>query len=292
MSRKTLVLFNPYSGKKKARSKLTALQDKLQGNKIPFDILETKEHDNVNHIREYLNSSFTDLVVLGGDGTLNHAINAIINKDIIISIIPSGTGNDFIKNIQVGKSLGEQMDTAIHGAPTAIDVGQCDDRLFINGVGIGFDGQIVYDMLNKHSILKGHAEYYAQVLRILATYSPQPLGFEIDEDQQRLDTFLLVIGNGSTFGGGFVLTPGASINDGLLDICHIGQLSPLKRFMNIHRLSSGTHAVLSEVKLSQTTHIKIDAAPGIQAHIDGEYLGTPPFNIKILPEYIKVRVLS
>lgn len=290
MSRRILIILNPFSGKKKAEKVCQQLTDLLSKRDLKHVVFRTAAENNSELIRSESVSGYTDVIVLGGDGTLNHAVNGVRDSKVVMSLIPCGTGNDFAKNIDLGKTLSEQIETAIDGKPTPIDAGLCNDRIFLNGVGMGFDGQIVYDMLNKKSILKGHAKYYAQVLRILATYQAQGLSFDFNEKQLRESVLLLVIGNGTTFGGGFKLTPKADVKDGYLDLCTIGDISAVKRFLNIHKLSSGTHDQLKEVRLDQTKSIQIGENSIMKAHIDGEYLGTPPFDIKVLPGYLNFRV--
>ena len=232
------------------------------------------------------------MIIIGGDGTLHHVLNHLTNRDLIWNIIPAGTGNDFVKNIHIGRNLTQYIDTIISGETIAVDAGKINDRLFINGVGIGFDGQIVSDMLNKKSWLRGHAKYYYFVLRILASFKPKLLKYTTGDLKVESKTLLMAIANGTTYGGGFKLAPNAHVSDGVLDICHIGEISPIRRFMNIPRLSNGSHEILDEVKLLRTKSINIDGDPSLLAQVDGEPFGAPPYCIEVLPGYLKVRSCS
>ena len=173
----------------------------------------------------------------------------------------------------------------------SIDLGICNDRKFANGVGIGFDGQIVEDM-NGHKIpfLKGHAKYYYYVLQILASYVPRDFDYSMDGVSENKSLILMTVGNGTTFGGGFNLMPNAKIDDGLFEVCTIGNLSPIRRFLNIHRLSNGTHESLAEVHFYQSKSVVVKENPFLFAHIDGEQMGRPPYNIKVLPNALKLRI--
>ena len=84
--------------------------------------------------------------------------------------------------------------------------------------------------------------------------------------------------------------PKAKINDGLLEICEIGKLSGLRRFLNIHKLSKGSHGTLEMVHFHQTTTVFVDENPLLFAHIDGERLGNPPFDINVLAAALSLRV--
>ncbi len=291
MNRKALIVFNPASGRSRSKNILVEVIAKLTDAGIDSSILETRPRvEPSNYIEREIATAITDVVAIGGDGTLNHVLNGIGNSEVTLNVIPTGTGNDFVKNIDIGNHLREHINTIIHGRDFRIDVGQCNDKLFLNGVGLGFDGQIVSDMLNKKSWLSGHAKYYYFVLKILASFKPVTLGIKLDSYHLEKNLILMTIANGTTFGGGFMLTPEANISDGLLDICLIENISPVKRFLNIHRLNNGTHGKLNEVNFYKTNSIQIETNPLIVGHIDGEYLGHPPFDIKILPAHLKIRV--
>jgi diacylglycerol kinase (ATP) len=291
-NKKLFIIWNPNSGGR-GRSILNKFQHFLTSQEVGFEIHDTSVTKNATEtVKKKLDQTFSDLVIIGGDGTINEAINGL-NHEVTTSIIPAGTGDDFIKMVDLGSGLEKQFHTAVHGEVEAIDLGVCNERKFINGVGVGFDGQIVEDMAAKRvPLLKGHAAYYYHVLRILGGYREKPFRYRFNDVDFQKDLILLTIGNGSTFGGGFKLMPKAQINDGLLEICEIGRLAPIKRFLNIPRLSNGSHGVLPRIHFYQTSQITVEANSDLFAHIDGERLGNPPFEIRILPKALRLRVKS
>ncbi len=292
MSRKIFVIWNLFAGGK-ALKICKKLSEKLNDMQIEYQVFDTNESKSATTtVSEFLDESFTDLIIIGGDGTINESVNGL-KHDIPVSILPAGTGDDFIKNVSIGKALEEQIDTAINGEIKRIDLGQCNNRKFVNGVGIGFDGQIVEDMASKRvPLLRGHAAYYYHVLRILGGYRERKFDYQIDDRSFAKDLILLTIGNGTTFGGGFKLMPEAKVDDGLLEICEIGKVSGLRRFLNISKLSNGTHGSLEGVNFYKGKRVFIGENPLLFAHIDGERLGQPPFDIKVLPEALQLRVSS
>ena len=287
--RKIFVVWNPASGGRSSKI-VKQLAAYLQTSSLDYLIADTSKTKSANRtVKDQLDHTFSDLIIVGGDGTINEAVNGL-TFDIPVGIIPAGTGDDFVKMISIGKTLKEQIHSAVHGTISTIDLGVCNERKFVNGIGIGFDGQIVEDMFAKRvPLLSGHAAYYYHVLRILGGYSEKRFRYRLDDLQLENELILLTIGNGSTFGGGFKLMPQAKIDDGLLEICEIGKLSGLRRFLNIHKLSNGTHDTLSTVKFHQAQKILVEENPLLFAHIDGERLGNPPFDIQVLPKALKLR---
>lgn len=289
-SKKIFILTNPVSGKKKAPTALAMLKKQLEAKAIEYVTFLTQiEKNGWVTVKENLDSTFTDLIILGGDGTLNESINGL-NYDIPVGIIPCGSGNDYVKCLELGKSLEEQIHTSIYGEVKHVDLGVCNDRKFLNGVGIGFDGKIVSDLVTQKTWIQGAAKYYYHVLRILSSYKARIFDFHLDDVPHKKELILLCIAKGTTFGGAFKLVPEAKLDDGKLHICEIGDLKPIKRFLNIGRLGSGSHTSLKEVKIHQKEKILVERQPQLHAHIDGEYFGSPPFEFGVLKGGLKVRV--
>ncbi|NQZ75504.1 MAG: diacylglycerol kinase family lipid kinase [Ekhidna sp.] len=290
MDRKIFVIWNPFAGGKTKRISQEVCGE-LQKRDLVFELFDTAETGSATRtIAEKLDETFTDLIIIGGDGTVNESINGL-NHDIPVGIVPAGTGDDFVKNVFLGKSLKDRIYTAIEGKLHRVDLGRCNDRKFVNGVGIGFDGQIVEDMASKRvPLLRGHAAYYYHVLRILGGYKERMFEFSIGDEDYKQDLILLTVGNGTTFGGGFKLMPEAAIDDGFLEVCTIGKLSGFRRFLNIGKLSDGSHGSLEEVSFHKVRKISIKENTRLFAHIDGERMGQPPFEISILPKALQLRV--
>lgn len=288
--RKILLIANPKAGNNRAVGIAKKALQYFQQKGIDCQIEETSLSQNAEKAAQQHLTDHTDLIVVGGDGTINETVNSIGSKDVTLSILSGGTGNDFIKNIDIGRNLNEQLDTALNGKTIEIDLGICNGRKFLNGVGVGFDGQIVRDMLHRRTWLKGHAGYYYHVLRILASYKVRSFKYTSDDVRSEKELILMTIGNGTTFGGGFKLTPDAKLDDGLLDVCLIGPISTTRRFLNVPKLSNGTHLKLSEIEAVRVKTLEIEENPLLEGHIDGEYLGQPPFSISLLPKALKVRV--
>ena len=287
--RSFLLVANPVSGSGSGIKIAERVGDVLRQHH-PVDIFYTKGEQHIKDNLLQQTQGHSDIVIVGGDGTIHQVVNALgAHHRATLSLIPAGTGNDFAKVLDLGRGIDEQINSSLHGKVRELDLGVCNERLFVNGVGIGFDGQIVYEMLHKKTWLKGHAAYYYHVLRILAGYKERPFEYSLDGESQKKDLILMTIGNGTTFGGGFKLTPNARPDDGWLDICLIGKLSPIKRFLNVPSLSNGSHLKLKAIEEQRVKRLEVAKSDLLEGHIDGEYLGRPPYSIKIFEKALKVR---
>jgi len=291
MSRIFYIVANPYSGQGHAQTMLMKLKKKLAFLEFDHSTFITPIGKNLNEfIEENLPEGTTDVVVIGGDGTINASLNAIYDKNLVMSFIPVGNGNDFVKMIDIGSEINEYIETIISGVEKTIDIGDCNGRKFINGVGIGFDGQIIYNMVHSKSILHGYAKYYYYVLKIIGSYRSRLFDFEMDSQNLKMNLITMAIHNGTTFGGNFKLNPTSKIDDGLLNVCTIGRMPSLKRFLKVNKLIKGTHGEVEEVNFYETESIKINKNDSLISQIDGELFGPPPLNISIIKASQKVRV--
>ncbi len=233
---------------------------------------------------------FTDLIIMGGDGTINYTINHFQQIDIPIGIIRCGTGNDFTALLFGTKTIPEHFETAISGIPKPVDAGICNQRLFLNGVGIGFDGWVVKKLLAK-KLFTGKAAYYSTVISLLLFYREHPIELKTSQGSYTFPLFMLSAANGKTYGGGFNVAPKASYTDGLLDIIAVKKIALLKRLRYLPVIEKGTHLdkPLPFILYQQEKQITVHSSQPLQAHLDGEYMVANSFEIKILPAHFLIR---
>ena len=181
------------------------------------------------------------------------------------------------------------MEIAVSGEVKAYDLGKCNGRYFVNGLGVGFDGKVVEEMHLRHQGKKGRLDYLRAVLRILYGFKEREANFTLDGKRFKRKILLLTVSNGTTFGGGFVINPFADASDGILDLCVLGEIDPLKRFWHLPRLINGSHYKLKVSEFFQAKEIHIEASDQLVAHLDGEYFGHPPFNVSIHPKALSLR---
>jgi diacylglycerol kinase (ATP) len=150
-------------------------------------------------------------------------------------------------------------------------------------VGIGFDGAIVHDLLGKKK-LGGKASYLLSILKQIVGYHEKSCVLQTQNETIREDCFLISVANGKRYGGGFLVTPNATVTDELLDVNIIGKVSPIKRMRYLPVIEKGEHLNLEFVKYRKTDKIIIHSTSKLHAHMDGEYFQSDYFDIEILPK--------
>jgi diacylglycerol kinase (ATP) len=226
---------------------------------------------------------FTDVWIVGGDGTANWFINENPGIQLPLSVFPGGTGNDFQWMLYGDIHIHHQVEQVLNGQKIWIDAGVCNERLFLNGVGIGFDGAIVKDLLGKKK-LAGKASYLLSIMKNILRYQEADCTAATDNEIIRQRSFLISVANGKRYGGGFHVAPKAHLSDGLLDLSMIGSINPLMRMRYLPMMEKGEHLDLPFVQYRQTPHVVVEASREVPAHLDGEYFSAKTFRIETLPK--------
>lgn len=238
-------------------------------------------------------SDFTDAWIAGGDGTLNYFINAYSGINIPLVIFKGGTGNDVHWLLYGKKSFEEQLEIVLTAAAHPIDAGICNDRLFINGVGIGFEGAVSKSLTGKKK-LPGKTSFLITILQKIFTYRSKfykistgpDSGEAMDIEGKKL---IISICNGRRAGGGFHIAPVADADDGWLDAVMIEPIGLLQRFRYLPVIEKGRHLDLPFVQHLQLKKLVVESDELIQYHLDGEYAASKKLEIEILPSKFRFR---
>lgn len=226
---------------------------------------------------------FTDVFIAGGDGTLNYFINKYPHITVPLTIFKGGSGNDFAWKLYGNISTQEQFQKVINSEAKPVDAGTCNGHYFLNGVGIGFDGEVVKAMGKKRFISAGHIAYLWTVVKKILFYREKELQLNYDGVEYEKKFFMISIANGSRYGGGFMVAPNAVINDGAFDMVMLTCIHSFRRFYYLPKVEKGKHLGYSFVSVTPVKKIRITSNNAIAAHFDGELIESADFNIEMLP---------
>lgn len=299
-----LVIVNPNAGRGKGGRDWKIIAALLAQYDIPFTekFTEARRHA-ILLTNEGIRKGFRRIIVVGGDGTMNEAVNGAFaqkvcpSSDITLGMITVGTGNDW------GKLFGVPMD--YEGAIRIIREGRTmlqdagivyyyhgtsrQKRYFINIAGLGFDAVVVKRTnLQKDRGHKGKALYFLNLLSSLLFYRHTRTSVEIDGLKIEEDVFTISIGIGKFSGGGMRQTPLAIPDDGLFDITIIKKIRKDEVVMSLKMLYDGTILEHPKIEGYKGRDILIDSDPLIHVEADGESLGHSPIEFRILPRSINV----
>ena len=272
------ILINPFSAGrlKKVIGEVTKSLGSLN---IPYSIYVNNWPDSL--------LSYSDLWIIGGDGTLNFTINKYKKIEIPVVILKGGTGNDFAWKLYGNFNIKQQIEAGLTSAPKPIDVGQCNNKFYINSAGFGFDGEVLKSMKSIRSV-GGHLGYLGIVLKSIFTY--KEVHFRIIAKEVYAGKYLLVaINNSSRTGGGFLITPDAQVNDGKLNMLLCKNLPVMKRLRYLPVIEKGKHLQLPFIIYERGEVFTVIADREILGQLDGEMIKGKEFEIKVLPGYMRFR---
>ncbi|GAA1841977.1 diacylglycerol kinase [Microbacterium koreense] len=256
-------------------------------------------HESSELLRTAIELGAAAVVVAGGDGTVNLALQEVAGTGIPLGIIPSGTGNDLATTLGLRElDPVSAADAVAAGATRDIDLARVtrDDgsrAYFATVLASGFDSR-VNDRANTMRWPRGDSRYTLAVLVEFMTLSGLPYEVElalVDGTIRRVtgDLLMATIGNGTSYGGGIPICPDADPADGELDVTLIRPAGRLRLLRLLPRVYKGTHTGIDEVSTFRVRSVRL-ASPGVTAYADGDPIGTLPLTVDVAPRALRVFV--
>ena len=195
---------NPRTGNKGQRyfNKLSKLLDEK---KISYDTFYTEadSQQTEQKLAQRL-SNYTDVISIGGDGTLNMLCNVLAHKNIPLGVIPCGTGNDFARHIY--KNSDDIFMTVTQEKSIKIDLGRCNERYFINVLGVGYDGMVAEKTRDDKKMMFRSFFYLWNALKYLLIYKEENIEIRSSHFHKHEESLMVAFGNGTFFGSGMIIT--------------------------------------------------------------------------------------
>ncbi len=287
--KKYKIIANPVAGRGKAKSAISRTQELFARRGAVYDLEFTSGPKEAGKIARAATGEFDVVVALGGDGTVNEVVQGLINTPTPLAVIPRGSGNDFAKALKIPRDLEAAVDAVFTGTERIIDAGKINDTYFANSVGIGFDAAVTRESRSIER-LKGIPLYLTAVIKALGRYKPVPMTITLDDDRVSQEVFLVTVGNGTTCGGGFVLTPHAVLNDGLLDVTIVDPMGVFTVLRHLPAVFSGTIDSSPYASLRRATRVLVESSRPVPVHVDGEVYTdhATRFDIALMPRALTV----
>lgn len=291
---KATLISNPKTGRYAARRRTAhELASHLESLGVRVDLRLTNGPGDAAEIaaRAARNGS-SDVIVAGGDGTINEAIQGLAGTKARLGIIPRGTANVLAR--ELGLPLDDEQATmvAARGRSQKIYLGLAIDettnerRHFVLMAGIGLDASVVRRVQPSLKKRIGKGAFWLSGLSHLATWDPRPFTLEIDG--KKYTATFAAIGKAAKYGGDLAITPGARLDQPEFEVCIIETMS---RFRYLHLLSHAMREGMRdkpEVKFVRATSVK--AYGDAQVQVDGELIGHLPMRFEIAPHSLEIIV--
>ena len=274
MDHKIAIVVNPNAGSGRALQSLSEIERMLRDRGIEYRAFPNDWPEAFD--------GFTAVWIVGGDGTINYFINHYPEIQLPLVLFKGGSGNDFHSLLYGNKTVKEIIEIALTTKPIRTDAGRCNERLFVNGLGIGFDGSVAKALVGKNK-RPGQVSFLTVILQKIFFYRGR--NYSIVSDELKMEKKLLMINvmNGRSSGGGFFVSPLAELADGKFDVNIVVELHTLKRMRFLPVIEKGKHVDLPFIKYFHTSKISIRSDQPMDMHLDGEYLSQTTAEIEMLP---------
>jgi len=291
---KIFFILNPAAGKNKGTNALEKAIPLLNNKGIQTEVKTSNFSGHATELAQQFDpSKYDGVVAVGGDGTLFEVINGLLKKhknfDLPIGQIPVGTGNSFIKDLEI-ESIEDAVEKIASGNTKKIDVGffkyPDGEHYFINLLGTGFVANVAH-RAGKYKAF-GPLSYVFGVFEELIRLKPVPVQITIDGKVYQRDYIFAEICNSTKTGGNMIMAPDAKIDDGLLDIILLNSISRLNLLKVFPQIFKGTHVNDSHVETFKGKHIEIIPETPQRLSPDGEVFGSTPIEVSILPYKINM----
>ena len=275
----TLVLLNPHAQGGRAAKRGAAIDAWLQQHSPTTKFMVSDSLDEALRILRDLPRN-TRVVAVGGDGTLNQWLPALLERDLKLGLVPMGSGNDVARAIGVyGLTWQQALLHALTQPTRPMDVGQAtyneQHTLFLSSFTAGFDSAVGKRALDGPKWLRGLPRYLWATTQELAQLQAWDLEIESADLRSASEPCLFASTlNTPTFGSGMPATPAARIDDGLLDIIQAGKFNLLATLIMLPKLLLGKHVGHPKIKIAKTAEVLIRSKQPLPLASDGEYRGT------------------
>jgi diacylglycerol kinase (ATP) len=302
---RVLLVHNPASGGGRSPRLLPAVMERLRAAGAEVDTHRTASLDDARAAAREAAGAYTAVVAMGGDGTVGAcaaglgeagaaggagpADGAGAADGAALGIVPAGGGND------IARILGLPHDDPLRAAsllPTLgqrrVDLVRAGERLFINTAGAGFDSEA--SRFANHRLAKAppRLRYIGAMLAELALWRPARFRIGLDGRQLEARGWLVAIGNGQSYGGGMRIAPHARMDDGLLDVVVVGELSRIDFLATFPKIYSGRHLGHPLISVLRAARVELDADRPLAVHLEGDLAGTVPVAFEVQPAAIRV----
>lgn len=304
---KTQVIVNPESNQGQTRRKWEDIKEGIKSFIKEFKYEFTEKPLQAIEITRAAIKNGTELIIgVGGDGTMNEIANGfyedrkIINPETTLGIVPSGTGCDFTKSLNIPSGLKNALKVITQAHSAKIDVGKVTfkshtgeqtERFFLNVSDFGIGGEVV-KKVNQKRMERKASSYVRCLISTMIHYKNKKVRVKIDDREFGAEEYLAgAIANGRIFGKGMKIAPGAKLDDGLFDFVLIKGMKFLEFCRHGWKIFAGSH--LSHPKISLIRGSRIEAISEgkeeVLIELDGEQLGQLPATFEIIPLSLLVK---
>ncbi len=290
MDRTFIFLVNPISGTASKKMLPGVIAAAAKKHAARYEILPTVASGDYSFIRQKIREgNCTDVIICGGDGSVNSVVQDLRHTNVNFGIVPLGSGNGLAFTAKISKQPVKALETVFTGTPQKVDGFLINHTFACMLCGVGFDAQVAHDFARQKK--RGLMTYARQTVLNYISLKPWRFNIDLGDTQFSTDAYFISIANSNQFGNHVTIAPKASLSDGLLDIVVVRKMSKailpislLNQIAGNNRLADHRHLKKSGIVYLQTDKLTISNRQLAPLHIDGEPVETAKeFVVTVLP---------
>lgn len=288
VKKKILFIINPVSGSRDKKGMPALIREKLDSGLWESEIIFSDYQGHGTEMaRKAVEEGFSSIVAVGGDGTVNEVGQELIDTDVVLGILPAGSGNGLARHLNIPMNTEKAIQVLNQEKTFFMDSCSVNDVPFFCTSGIGFDAHIGKMFATKTK--RGFQTYVSTTVTEFFNYKPQEYTITVSGRKMRVKAFLITFANSAQYGNNAFISPKASISDGLIDVC---VLKPFSKFSVLElgvRLFNRTMDKTRLLEVFNTEEVLIERDMPGAVHLDGEpfEMGTH-LSVKIKPKSLKI----
>jgi YegS/Rv2252/BmrU family lipid kinase len=284
------LIVNPSAGDGRAGRELPRVQAALQGLGLEHHVERTTSLEHARELARAALSAGETAVGFGGDGLIGVVADTIKQSDGVLGVLPGGRGNDFVRMLGIPLDPVQACEVLASGTVRQLDLGAIGSATFIGIASCGFDS-VANRIANETKLVRGNLVYAYGALRALAGWRPATFTVLIDGAQPRHFTgYTIAAANSKAYGGGMLLAPDASLEDGQLDVVIVEQTPKLRFLRLLPTVFKGEHVKQPNVHVLRATEVEISADRPFTMYADGDPIGQLPVTVRALRGAVRVLV--
>jgi YegS/Rv2252/BmrU family lipid kinase len=288
--RRLALIVNPAAAGGRTSRCLAAVRAALSTLGLEHRVEWTRSLEHAGELARQATAAGETAVPFGGDGVVRAVAAALKRSGEVIGILPGGRGNDFARVLGIPLEPVKACEVLASGTPRELDLGQVGAQTFIGIASCGFDS-VANRIANETRLVHGNLVYAYGALRALANWRPATFTIKVDGDEARLVTgYTVAAANNKYYGGGMMLAPNATLQDGLLDIVLVADTSKLRFLRALPTVFRGQHVAEPNVQVLRGSQLEISSSRPFTLYADGDPIADLPATVSVIPHAVQTLV--
>jgi len=286
MDRDVVLIVNPTAGGGRALRLLPRAETALGAHGIRVRVARTRSLEHARELARAAAAAGEVAAAMGGDGLVGAVAGELVGTDGRLAIVPGGRGNDFARGLGIPRDPEGACALIAAARERAIDLGEADGRAFVGIASCGFDSDA--NRIANATRVPGQLAYVYGAVRALASWRPARFALALDGVASEHVGYNVAVANGSYYGAGMRIAPGAALDDGQFDVVTVSGVSKLRFALQLPKVFSGAHVANPEVQVRRAREVRIAADRPFALYADGDPIAELPATVRTLPAAVRV----